>query len=481
MRNETNVVCDGSFPMRGGVLFLGLFLVYSVFGEGSLHAAQKPKEIPTFELAAIQLGDVGIPPLYYLEVKPGLDGKEQRTFKPLGVPPVSRGQTVEVSSAPTTQLYTGTFDAKGNPDMKPYLDIPGISPKDRLLLVFSLDRDGKTKSTFLVDSASSHPAGSVRFVNFGTDRMAFSVGGAATIVLPGADAKAMPVINSDGRFPFIQFLATPGEKTSQSPTKLLRFRSPGERLLVLCTTMQVEVETGQIDANGTKVTRKERMPMPYRLYDTVEAPASKTAEPAASTAKAAPPPAPQEQEIDIIAPGGQIPDGTEIEIAWDGQTKATKAVLHPDETVRVRAPLSAGATLRFAKGAALGQAAFGSASRQHLVIIVPGTDALEPMSVLAFENSVLSHPMGEARLFNLTPYPLAYALGKETDYITPRQAGMLPFASVESTVRLAVKTPAGWKMVSEVRPAKPDAGKRNAIFIYKLPGKDEFGLLEKAL
>ena len=446
-----------------------------------LHASPPPKEIPTFELAAIRLGDFEIPPLFYLDVKNGLDGKQVRTFQPLSAPNGSRGPVFKVSLVPPVKLFTSEVDTKGKPDMQPYLDIPATTPKDRLLVVFFLDKQGKPQRMVLDDSAAAHPAGSVRAVNLGTGRIAFSAGGANIIVPPGGEAKTLPVVKGDGRFPFILFLEPPGEKPYQSPTKMFRFRVPGSRLLVFHTILQVDLPTGERRQDGTAITNKAYAPTTYPLADIVEAPATQAAVPAASTANAAPPLSPQEQEIDIIAPGSQIPDGTEIEIAWDGQIKATKAALHPGESVRVRAPLAAGATLRFAKGTALGQATFSSASRQHLVIIVPGTDAPESMSVLAFENSVLSHPPGGARLFNLTPYPLAYALGKETGYVTPRQAGILDFPPGESTVRLAVKTPAGWKMVTEARPVKPEAGKRNAIFVYKLPGKDEFGLLEKTL
>ena len=414
-------------------------------------------------------------------MKPGLDGKEVRTFQPISIPNGSRSPVVKVSLVPPVKIYTGTFDAKGKPDMQPYLDIPANTPKDRLLVVFFLDKQGKPQRMVLDDSTAAHPVGSVRTVNLGTGRIAFSAGGANIIVPPGGEAKTLPVVKSDGRFPFILFLEPPGEKPYQSPTKLFRFRLPGSRLLVFHTILQVDLPTGERRQDGTAITNKVYAPTTYPLADAIEVPPTQAAVPAASTAKAGPPLSPQEREIDLVAPGDQIPDGTEIEIAWDGQAKPTKAVFHPGESMRVRAPLAAGATLRLAKGAVLGQATFGSASRQHLVIVVPGTSTPETMSVLAFENSLLSFPLGAARLFNLTPYPLAYALGKETGYVTPRQASLLAFPPGESTVRLAVKTPAGWKMVSEARPVKPDAGNRNAIFVYKLPGKDEFGLLEKPL
>ena len=182
----------------------------------------------------------------------------------------------------------------------------------------------------------------------------------------------------------------------------------------------------------------------------------------------------------MIAPGSQIPEGEEIEIGWDGKASPARTAIRPGEIVRLRAPISRSAALRFAKGKLIGTAAFGNMSRQHLVVLVPGTDATDPVSVLTFENSLLSHPLGGARLFNLTPYQLTYSVGKEIGYVTPKEAVVLAFPAGESTIRLAVKAPAGWKMVSEARPVKPDADKRNAIIVYKLPGKDEFRVLEVA-
>lgn len=471
---------------RGGFCppsFIHFLLLFWLSAASPLDAAPPPKEIPAFELSAIRLGDFEIPPLFYLDVKTGLDGKDLRTYHPLSAPNGSRSPAFKVSLVPPVRIFTGTFDAKGKPDMQSYLGIPATTPKDRLLLVFFLDKQGKPQRMVLDDSAAAHPAGSVRTVNLGTGRVAFSAGGANRIVPPGGEAKTLPAVKSDGRFPFILFLEPPGDKPYQSPTKLFRFRLPGSRLLVFHTILQVDLPTGERRPDGTEITNKVYVPTTYPLADTVDASATQIAEPAASTAKTVQPPAPQEQEqeLDIIAPGSQIPEGEEIEFSWDGEVPPGRTAIRPGEIVRMRAPISRSATLQFAKGNPIGTATFGSMSRQNLVVLVPGTDATDPVSVLAFENSVLSHPLGGARLFNLTPYQLSYSVGKEIGYVTPKEAAALAFPSGESTIRLAVKAAAGWKMVSEARPAKPDADKRNAIFVYKLPGKEEFRVLEVAL
>jgi hypothetical protein len=470
-----------------------VLLIALLFAANPVHAAPPPKEIPSFALSAVRLGDFEIPPLFYLDVKLGADGKEVRTYVPLPVSSGSRGVPSKVSLVPPLRIYTGTFDAKGKPDVKPYLDIPAGSPGDRLLLVFYLDSQGRPQSRFLDDSEAVHPPGSVRVVNFGSDRIAFTVGGGNMMVAPGGEAKAAPVNKSDGRFPFVYFTDTPGETPKPSPTKLLRFRWPGQRMLVLYTSMPVEVATGQQNPDGTNATTKGYEPIAYRLFDSIgsDGHAGKpadgaTATPAANTGAAATPAAArplsaQEQEMDVIAPGGQIPDGKEIEIAWDGGKVPVRATMRAGEFAHVRIPITPSATLRFAKGGVIGTAALSASSRQHLVILLPGTDAPEPMSVLTFENSLLSHPLGGTRIVNLTPYSLAYSVGKEVGYVSPRNASLLAFPSGESTVKLAVKAAAGWKILSDARPARADPDKRHVIFVYKLPGKDEFGILEKTL
>ncbi|MEI6033891.1 MAG: hypothetical protein WCS65_06370 [Verrucomicrobiae bacterium] len=422
-----------------------------------------------------------------MERKTDASGKPVQTFKLLAVPNGALGEAMEMPFQPPVTLYTGTVDPQGKPDMKPYLDIPVKSPKDRLLLLFYLDPQGRQQQVFLDRSETTHPAGTVWAVNLASSRMAFNVGSGSPIpVAQGSKVIAKPELNSDGRFPFDYYIEKPGEAPYHSAVSLLRFRQPGSRLLILFTTIATAATDSEQDpSQPDKVVYSQ---MACRLFDSIGGLSStpSTTAPVAGAGLASTPapavrqPTAQEQEIALIAPGSQILEGTEIEVGWDGAAAPARTAIPPGEIVRLRAPLSRSATLRFAKGDVIGAAAFGSASRQHLVVLVPGTDAPGPMSVLAFENSVLSHPQGGARVFNLTPYQLAYSMGKEIGYINPREAVVLAFPPGQSTVKLAVKAPAGWKIISEARPAKPEDGKRNAIFVYKVPGKDEFGILEKS-
>lgn len=153
--------------------------------------------------------------------------------------------------------------------MKPFLAIPAKAPKDRLLLVFHQDAQGKTQQKFLNDSEEAHRGGSIRFVNFGLERAAFSAGGATTVVVPGGEATAIPVANSEGRYPFTYSVGMRGRPPYESPTKLLRMLMPEQRLLILYTFLPETVTTEKSAPEGSADTKLVFQPMAYRLYDTL--------------------------------------------------------------------------------------------------------------------------------------------------------------------------------------------------------------------
>lgn len=456
-------------PVR---FFLFLLLVGPLF-------AQAPREIPTFELSAIQLGEMEIPPLYYAEVKRGPDGKELRTFVPFPLSNGVRGPVAKISLVPPVKLYTGKLEPAGKPDMKPFLDVPASSPKDRLLLVFYLDREGRQKHGFLNDSETAHPQGSVRVANFDTDPIAFFVGGPTIQVPPHGEAKAVPVINAEGRFPFVHFVDRPGQPRYQAPLKLLRFRSPDQRLLVLYTAIPTAVQTEE--PGGEKIAFE---PTASRLYDSIGKPGTAVADTQKAPAQSPPTtPTPgsaaQDQEVVFLALGGQLPDLAGIQIEWEGVPPKVPATLQAEEFLPVRAPVTAGVSLDLTSGEKLGSTRLSPASHQHLVVLVPGDEPSSPMSVMAFENSLQSHPVGGTRVFNLTPYQLAYSVGKEVAYVNPKEQTLIPFPPGQSSLKIAVKGIEGWKIVLPEKSVKPESGKRAALFVYKLPGKNEFHVLEK--
>ncbi len=437
----------------------------------------KPKEAPVIELSATMLGDTELPPLFYVDVKRDEKGKEVKEFKPFAVSRSSRSPATKIPFLASMQLFAGRFDEKGKPDMKPYLEIPAKKPGDRLLLVFHLDSKGSPQQTFLDDSAATHPPGTVRMVNFSPDRIAFSAGGSPVKIAAGGQAMTEPVITPEGRFPFIYFVERGGQKPYQSPTKLLSFRKPGSRLLVAYTAMPTEIPTGEQNADGSDKTVTEYQPVACRLYDSIGSGIA-AANGTSSKPSATPAPTPQDQTVNLIALEGAVPANSEIEMLWDGQGATSKAKVVPGKLTAVKAPAAGGMTLRLSNGTPVGSAHFSNSSRQHLLVLSPGEDSLGAATVSSFENSLQSHPAGAVRVFNLTPYQLAYSAGNKIAYVNPKEEAVIEFPSGENSLKLAVKANDGWKLVMDTKPVKPQSNERNLLFVSKSLGKDEFNIQE---
>lgn len=242
----------------------------------------KPKEVPSIEFSATMLGEIEVPPLYYVDMKPDSEGKMKPSYQPVSVSSGSRGSVIKLPFAETVGLYTGDFDEKGEPRMKPFVQIPAKKAGDRILLVFHYDAKGQPQRSFIDDSIAVHPSGSVRLANFSPTQVAFAVGGTPVRVAAGGEAITKPVLNEQGRFPFIYMAERAGQKPYESPTKLLRFRSPDQRLLILYTAMPSQESDGSMNADGTPKMVTIFQPMAYRLYDTVGTKSSVAPAPSAS-------------------------------------------------------------------------------------------------------------------------------------------------------------------------------------------------------
>lgn len=266
--NRINTICKHQINDWYKNFKLTFFLLLLFFTNSQLFAQPaKTTELPKFELSALQIGSFQVSNLYWIDVVFDKEGKQVKTFQPLNVSNGSRGPTAQVPLVPPVKLYTGSFDQNGVPQMKPFLDIPVKSAKDRLLLVFHQNAKGEVQQSFLDDSEKAHPAGSVRFVNFSSDPLAFSVGGAALRVSPGGGVNAIPVANAEGQYPLKYYVQTLGNSTYQAPTKLLRMLRPNQRLLVLYAVLEEKVtsqDPGREDQLNTKILYQ---PVAYRLYD----------------------------------------------------------------------------------------------------------------------------------------------------------------------------------------------------------------------
>lgn len=244
-------------------VLLGLFCL---LGTSFTHQATA-KELPRFEFSAVQIGDSTVPPLYYLEVIPGLGGKPQTKFVPISVSNGTRSGTFKIQLIPPVQLYT---TSPTGPEMKPLFTIPANDPKNRILLVFHPDNSGQLNHTFLDDSAIAHPPGGVRVVNLGTVPISFSAGKEIIRVAPRQDAKTMPTRDNNGLCPFKCYVEQPDQPLGKAPTKLLRMGDPQDRLLVLYTFFPEEPPSAEPSSDGKKSTIKQYIPIAYRLYDRLD-------------------------------------------------------------------------------------------------------------------------------------------------------------------------------------------------------------------
>ncbi len=223
-RNQINISSGGSTLLRLAII---LSLAWSLSITGAL------AEAPVVELSAASIRVKDLPPLFYLEVSQDAAGREQRRFSPLDVSSCKRGALVSLPSQRPIQIYTKHSNTEGSNPMKPFLDVPANATATRLLLVFYLDEQGRTKTTFLDDSIDAHPPGTVRMVNFSSQRIAFTVGGEPILVPPDGDAVARRAADADNRFTFKYFAETKRGKTYESPEKNLAFPKPDSRILFL--------------------------------------------------------------------------------------------------------------------------------------------------------------------------------------------------------------------------------------------------------
>ncbi len=443
----------------------------------------KTKEAPAIELSAIQLGQFAMPELFYAVFVDGPDGKPKKEFRTLPVSNGARGAVTRIPFVQPLALYTASPDSADAAKMKSYVEIPARSAGDKLLLLFYADRHGQPQRIFLDDSPSAHPEGSVRMVNLTSGRVAFSAGGPSIPVDPGASALGRPVLNADGRFPFIHIEERPGEKSYTAPTKLLRFNQPGQRMLVVFALMPAELATGEQRPDGSGGTKTVLLPEAYRMFDRLDTGARKAPQPtppspSADGATAARAPAVKpERELAIIALPGTVAEWSKVTLKVEGSAPQQET-LRGDNFARMRFPAGSAASFQVEGAPSLGGALDGAGSK--IIIIRPGVDIGASPLASILENSLQSHPAGTVRILNLTPYMLSYMAGSEVHYVPPQENQIIaPPAGPDAFVlKIAVKGASGWKMLADKTQARPEAGTRRLMLVYKSPGKDEFSVVE---
>lgn len=223
--------------------------------------AQTPP--PDFELSALRLGDVEVPPLYYAESSKGPDGKVATVFHPLQIGDGARRGPQKIPLQPPVKLYTGDPQVAGGKGMKSWMEVPVRSAEDRLLLLVYLDSNGQPSHRFLDDSAAIHPAGSVRVVNCLNVPVAFSAGNGKVSVPPGAEAAAVPRRDPQGRFDFAFF----PDGSTQALPKRLYFPGEAGRLLVVYSLFPDLLPTDGTLQDGSQEMKRVLEPSARRLFD----------------------------------------------------------------------------------------------------------------------------------------------------------------------------------------------------------------------
>ncbi len=248
-------------------------LVLSAFlSWGTLQAQTPPlPEIPRFRLSATAVGLDNTPELYWLDLKIDAYGVETRDPKRLSISEGSRGSTVEIPIRKPIQLFRKVQTPEGGTSYAPVIDVPEQEEGEQLLLLMYRKADGSGTMQFINDSAEVHPAGTVRFINLSSGKAVAAIGGQAQIIEAGnSKLLGAPQLDQKNRFPFDVAAKIPGTSNYRDPTKLLRFRSPDHRLLVLFTFLPKYVVP---ESSNPEVTLAPVLtgysPIAYRLYDRI--------------------------------------------------------------------------------------------------------------------------------------------------------------------------------------------------------------------
>ncbi len=478
--------------LRASLLMAALCVLAT--GAAAQTPARTPPEPLAIELSAGAMGIEKIPALYWLEEKTGERGAKTRRYVPLDIVREGRGAPARIPLRDKLQLFTGAPDSPDGPKMTPYLDVPARKAGDQLFLLLHLDETGAPKHTFLNDADGSHPAGTVRVVNLTGKRLAFSAGGNKIAVLPGGQQLAKPALREDGRFPFSHFEERPGQPAYESPLKLLRFPRSDFRLLVLFTPMPVQPET---DENGKPLGPVTFVPQAMRVYDKQPGAPPPAAPPqvsqtpvigdAGSTAApqgSAPPADARECEVGILALGSKWAD-TELELLIAGLSGSLRAKAAPGTVVPIKIPARGETAVAVRTGGArLGDFVLGSKMTRALLVLAPPAAAGAPAALQLFDASPQSQPQGSLRIFNITPYELAYTTGTQPVYVNPQAAALVQIPPAATPLKLALKVDGAWKLIDQTPRRAPAAATRSGLFVFPSDppaSNNSFEVVEKVL
>lgn len=499
MRISLTTPCNRCFSSSGSSLLALVLAVWLVFLPSSSSGQSAPAPVPGFEFAATIIGDMELPPLFYQVETEGAQGRKQAEFRELILGRETMGQVVRLPSQPAPKLWirTSPEDAE-KPTYERYMDIPPLppGPKSRLLLVFYHDNRGRSLHQFLDVSAEKHPAGTVRMFNLTDRRIAFSAGGNPVPVPPGKDARTSPVVGDRGRFPFYYLEERQGTAPYESPNTPMRFRQPGQRVLVVFTYVPRQEDPGVMGPDGNPLLKKVFQPFAMQLYDTApgfdptrapKEPAAVTSAAPASTPAVTPPPSPDagkriEGIVGLWGKWWANAAPLTLEFTGGGQRFPINQSEGPIKTAALTAGRSG--IFRLLQGQQeLSQGQLPEGADSVVIALAAPPDVEGACSVLAFDNSPQSHPPGTRRIFNLTPYQLAYSQGGggEAVYVNPHEAPLFRESKPGAPIKLALQTPAGWILLGNLEDSALQDGKQKALFIYPEGANGKFNFQEVTL
>lgn len=434
-------------------------------------ASNYPPGIPTFQLSATAIDLENIPELFWQDYQLDARGEPIREFQPLPIALNRRSRKVELPLVPPVRIFRQLPDES----MQPLFEVPAKAGDD-ILVLFHRNEDGRPKRTFINDAPEAHPPQTVRIMNLSPNSVAASIGGSPTVIQPGeAPNLGMPNYYSGRRFEFQFASQEPDGTLKKEPAKRFVFRQANSRMLVIYTTFAV-LRGSPEDPDGQELVYE---PVAYYLFDQSEGtPPPPPTRGGQANANARPEPSMQR-------PNAEVRDRFSFIYLGDGSARfayqlgeaRAMAQANAGELLPLAEPAQAASEIEMVAPSGDRQSASVGANWEASLFVAV-TPSEGNFTLQAFENSAQSHPDTTLRLFNLTPYQLAYAVDQEVKYLSPMQETLLraeaPGASVE--LSLALKTPEGWTRVFQGNQTFPEARSRSGLFVHETSDPSVFNM-----
>lgn len=472
-------------PFRQCFFALGCALMLF---QGLPQAEAQPEPIPRVLLRICQLDDSDLPDFYYMEAEWNMRALERRP-EPVEAAMFSRGPEVQIPLLPPVKLFAlrpGTELSEAN--LLPVLTIPAElqQPGQRILLLFYRTMNGEMKHRFLDESAAQHPPGHLRFLNTFSSPVALSAGGAPVIV-PGAQESLLrPELDERGRFPFKCVFRENASIFERLHPDYYRLRPSDARVLMVYAARGLEQTRRAANSSEATLTVKYE-PYAFRLFDRIDAPTMALPTSTSPSQRPDSPPSassPAGQiHLTVLDPNNRT-DGTGAVRVADADGNGLGEISIQGRIGQGDIPLSSPADIQlFTRNQAIGTIPVPDASATDFLAVLASAQATHHM--LVFDNSLQSHPRGQIRIVNLTPFQVAFSTSQDRTVlrISPKGDSLVQLEgnAQRYPLKIAVQALDGWEMVQESEIARPAPHARRVIVVFDDPESGEFFLLDKTL